>query len=216
MSINYVYGLNYDSNIYVIDGKIPSLIDTGTGLNHNYVISEISKIIDIKNIKQIILTHEHFDHTGGLKKIKDYIGKKIEIIAHKKAAAKIEEGKSEFASMLGTEFEKFFIDKKLKDNDIIKIGNDNWNIFNTPGHTPGCICLYEKNSKSLISGDTIFSNGSFGRYDFPGGDLNQLISSIEKMSKLDVQNLYPGHENIIERNANDHIKKSLINVKMYR
>ncbi len=213
MIIKTIFGINYDSNIYVIDGKIPSIIDTGTGIYHKKVISNISKIIDLEKIKQIILTHEHFDHTGGIKKLKERIEKKVEVFAHEYSAKKIEEEKSAFARMLGAEYENVKVDKKIKDKDEIKIGDENWQVIHTPGHTPGCICLYEKNSKSLISGDTVFSNGSFGRYDFPGGNINQLIQSIEKLTKLDVKNMYPGHEGIVEKNANNHIKKSYENCR---
>ncbi len=216
MKITKIYGLNYDSNIYVIDGKKPSIIDTGTGMHHKQVISKISEIINLEKIKQIILTHEHFDHTGGAKKIKNELKDDLKIIAHVNAAKRIESGKSDFAKMLGQEFETVPIDIKLKDNDEIKIGSEIFKVFHTPGHTPGCICLYDKNTKSLISGDTVFSHGSFGRYDFPGGSLEDLKNSIEKLTKLDVENLYPGHESIVEKNANAHIKKSYENCKYLR
>lgn len=216
MDIKTIYGLNYDSNIYVIDGEKPSIIDTGTGIHHEKVTSEISKLIDISTIKQMILTHEHFDHTGGIKNLKKEIGKDTKIIAHKNATKKIERGESEFADMLGEKFESVSVDVKLKDNDEIKIGDEVFRVIHTPGHTPGCICLYEKKSKSLISGDTVFSYGSFGRYDFPGGSLNQLKKSIENLTKLDIENLYPGHEKIVEGNANMHVKKSFENCRYLR
>jgi len=216
MDIKFIYGMNYDSNIYVINGEKPTIIDTGTGLHHKRVISEISKSINLNKIKQIVLTHEHFDHTGGIKKIKDDINGETKIIAHKKAAIKIERGDSDFARMLGTEFENVPVDLKLKDNDEIKLGDNDFQVLHTPGHTPGCICLYEKNTKSLISGDTVFSYGSFGRYDFPGGSLEELKKSIEKLTKLDIENLYPGHEKIVEGNANEHVKRSFENCKYLR
>ncbi|WP_054847981.1 MBL fold metallo-hydrolase, partial [Methanoculleus chikugoensis] len=52
-----------------------------------------------------------------------------------------------------------------------------------PGHTPGGICLYAEAAKILFSGgDTVFTGGSFGRYDFPGGDRTALAASIERLS----------------------------------
>jgi len=62
----------------------------------------------------------------------------------------------------------------------------------TPGHTPGSICLYLKREKILISGDVVFSGG-IGRTDFPGGSSSLLRKSIERLSKLDVEYLVPGH-----------------------
>ena len=79
--------------------------------------------------------------------------------------------------------------------------------------TSNTICLYNKKSKTLFSGDTVFANGSFGRYDFPGGDASQLRKSIERLSALDVANLYPGHETIVEGDANRHMRATLENTK---
>jgi glyoxylase-like metal-dependent hydrolase (beta-lactamase superfamily II) len=212
MELKCIYGINYDSNIYVINGEKPSIIDTGTGLHHKRVKNEIKKYIDIKKINQIILTHEHFDHTGGIEKLKNDTSEDVKIISHKKAATKIEKGESHFAKMLGAEMNCIPVNIKLEEGDTIQIGNKQWNVLYTPGHTPGSISLYEEISKSLISGDTIFSNGSFGRYDLPGGDPYLLKKSIERLSNLDIKNLYPGHENIVENYAKRHIEKTLQNI----
>ena len=68
------------------------------------------------------------------------------------------------------------------------------------------MCLYCEETKSLISGDTIFSHGAFGRYDFPGGDPGLLRKSIERLATLDVRNLYPGHQSIVEGEAALHMR----------
>ena len=66
-------------------------------------------------------------------------------------------------------------------------------IIETPGHTPGSICLYWKEEKTLLSGDTLFCMG-YGRTDLPGGDMGQLFCSLESLFALpgDVR-VYPGH-----------------------
>ncbi len=211
MKIKCIYGIDYDSNIYIIDGKKPSIIDTGTSIHSKKVIDEIKEFIEPKKIKQIILTHEHFDHTGGINKLKKNTSEKTKVISHSKAAEKIEKGESNFARMLGLEMQSAKVDHKIEDEDRVQIGDEKWLVLHTPGHSPGSISFYEKNSKSLISGDTIFAYGSFGRYDLPGGNPNLLKKSIIRLSRLDVENLYPGHETIIEGGANRHIKKTLQN-----
>jgi hydroxyacylglutathione hydrolase len=215
MTIHVIPGRAYDSNIYVISGKQPTIIDTGTGLNHSYVSHMITTFIDPSTITQIILTHEHFDHVGGTPLLLDQIDNDPTIISHPLAKQKIEQGKSMFARMLGTTMPKINIDKTIEDNDTISIGDDIYSTIHTPGHTPGCICLYCKKTKTLFSGDTVFAHGSFGRTDFPGGSTDQLISSIERLSTLDIENLYPGHETIIKGGANDHINQSFQNIQAY-
>ncbi len=212
MKIYCIYGISFDSNIYIVTGKIPTIIDCGTGLNQKYVYDKICKIIKSEEILQIILTHEHYDHCGGLKKIYDLSNIDVKIFAHKLASNKIENGKSDFARILGGVMPKMSVNIKLNNNEIIKIGDEDFIVIHTPGHTPGCICLYSKQSKTLFSGDTVFAYGSFGRYDFPGGDAHTLKDSIQMLCILDIKNLYPGHETIVEGDGNVHIKKSFENI----
>jgi hydroxyacylglutathione hydrolase len=108
---------------------------------------------------------------------------------------------------------KMKVDVKLKNADEIKIGDEIFGVIHTPGHTPGGLCLYSNKSKSLFSGDTIFSYGSFGRYDFPEGDAVQLKNSIERLAKLDILNIYPGHEIVVEGDGNKHMKMTLKNIR---
>ena len=88
MEIHCIYGRDWDSNVYVILGEKPTIIDTGTGLHSKEVMNEIAEFIDLKKITQIILTHEHFDHCGGVKDLFDATDGKSKIIAHVDASKK--------------------------------------------------------------------------------------------------------------------------------
>lgn len=211
MKIHYVSGRGYDSNIYVVTGEIPTIIDTGTGLNYGFVKKKIEEILSLDDVKQIVLTHEHFDHVGGVKLFFDSIDGPCRVFAHKNAVDKIENGDSDFASLLGGEMPKISVDVKLDAGDTLVLGDEEFLVYHTPGHTPGCICLYNESNGILFSGDTVFSHGSFGRYDFPGGDPRLLRQSIERLSHLDVKNLYPGHESIVEGDGNRHMQLTLKN-----
>lgn len=81
-------------------------------------------------------------------------------------------------------------------------------VVHTPGHTPGSICLYHREKRLLFSGDTIFPEGSFGRYDLPGGDLAALRQSVEALSRLEVKELYPGHGMPVRNGGSRHIAAS--------
>jgi len=179
--------LGRDCNIYIIDEEI--IVDTGTGSNFSAIKNEIEKYIDKKKINKIINTHAHFDHTGGNKKFRDWT--KAEIFAHKDDKKLIEKGMT-CADLFDEVARAVTVDKELKEGERIKTENFDFRIISTPGHTPGSICLYDKMKKVLISGDTLF-DGGVGRTDLPFGNPEDLKKSIDKLSRLDISYLLPGH-----------------------
>jgi glyoxylase-like metal-dependent hydrolase (beta-lactamase superfamily II) len=84
------------------------------------------------------------------------------------------------------------VDKRVEDGDILTFGNETLEVILTPGHTPGGICLYSH--PNLFTGDTLFAGG-VGRTDFPGGDTQQLMTSIkERILSLPPETIvWPGH-----------------------
>ncbi|MBN2599041.1 MAG: MBL fold metallo-hydrolase [Candidatus Thermoplasmatota archaeon] len=213
MNIVTIPGMEYDSNIYLLLGKVPTIIDTGTGFHSKEIIEIIQKNIMITKIKQVVLTHEHYDHVGGVYDIISALQGNAKIYAHHEIVTKLKEGKSTFAEMLGGKMPKITVDVALNDGDHLTLGDQQYEILLTPGHSIGSLCLYEQNQKVLFSGDTVFANGGFGRYDFPGGDFTALLRSIQCLATLDVNSLYPGHGPIVERDGNNHVRQALDNIQ---
>lgn len=201
-----IVGMGMDSNVYIIEGENPAIVDTGTGFHSGYIIGKLKESIEPGEARFIILTHEHFDHCGGVKKIKK-ICKNAKILIHEKGKSAIEEG------LAFSKIDPSIIDGTLIDGEIIDAGSAKWEVIHTPGHSPGGMCLYDEKSKSLISGDTVFSNGGFGRCDL-GGNIEELFKSIKKLSELDVSNLYPGHGPHVMGNGNEHIEMALEMIKL--
>lgn len=172
-------GEGHNSNVYFIDGKVPTLIDTGTGELPGFP----------SKIAQVINTHCHFDHIGNNHKFKD-----AKILVHEKDAEPIVRGDS--GIILNTWFGGNpvlrRVDQKLKDNDVIAAGNLKLQVLHTPGHTAGSICLYEPKEKLLFSGDTLFKDGQ-GRTDLPTSDPQAMESSLERLAKIGFRVLLPGH-----------------------
>jgi hydroxyacylglutathione hydrolase len=213
MNIFPIPGRDYDSNIYVIDGEIPTIIDTGTGFYSEVNIKAMKKIVPLHKIRQILLTHEHYDHVGGVQEILRATDDSAKIFAHRDVVLKLNEGKSTFAEMLGGQMPCIKVDVPLSDNVQIMVGSESVQVLFTPGHSIGSLCFYVKKNGVLFSGDTVFAHGGFGRYDFPGGDLDLLLQSIEKLASLDITNLYPGHGPIVEESGKDHVKAALSNIR---
>ena len=75
-------------------------------------------------------------------------------------------------------------DSRLNDEDLIHVGDLEFKVIHTPGHTKGGISLYSESEKILFSGDTMF-RGSWGRTDLPTGSFEEIIDSItSKLMKL--------------------------------
>jgi glyoxylase-like metal-dependent hydrolase (beta-lactamase superfamily II) len=79
-------------------------------------------------------------------------------------------------------------------------------VLHTPGHTQGSICLHSEKHRILISGDTVFTDGAFGRFDFPGSSRQQLAASLDRLSLLEIGGLYPGHGEPVDDGGSRHIR----------
>jgi len=213
MHIFTIPGIDYDSNIYIIIGRIPTIIDTGTGFYSESILQTINKRIALPKIQQILLTHEHYDHVGGVQDIVQATGNAAKIYAHKDVVSKLRDGKSTFAEMLGGVMPCIEVDVPLTEKTELIVGDEPFQVLVTPGHSIGSVCFYNEKNGVLFSGDTVFSHGGFGRYDFPGGNFDLLHNSLERLACLDVERLYPGHGPFIEASGKDHVLSALSNIR---
>jgi hydroxyacylglutathione hydrolase len=124
------------------------------------------------NLKYIINSHGHSDHTAGNLEIGSIFGAKI-------VAYKLSKVNHEVA---------------VEDGDVLTVGKVSIKIIHTPGHTMDSICLLIDNKK-LLTGDTLFV-GECGRTDLPGGSSKIMYDSLfNKLMKLnDATEVYPGHD----------------------
>lgn len=187
-----IEGMGYDSNVYVFEDII---VDTGTGQNMDYILKSIKEAgSSVDDLSLIVNTHNHYDHIGGNR----YLD--LEVAMHFNDAKALEEGDEDalIATMFGKTMEKMEVTHKLNEGDKIH----DFEVLLTPGHTSGSICLYD--GETLISGDTVFSGGGFGRVDL-GGDMGDMRKSLERLSKLDIKYLLPGHGPAVE-DGSRHVK----------
>jgi hydroxyacylglutathione hydrolase len=136
------------------------------------------------NLEKIFITHGHLDHAGGAADLAEQTGLPIEG-PQKEDLFWIEQLATQGQQMGMADNSKPFIpDRWLEDGDQISFGNITMDVFHCPGHTPGHVVFYHKDTKLAIVGDVLFK-GSIGRTDFPRGDHPTLIRSItEKLWPL--------------------------------
>jgi hydroxyacylglutathione hydrolase len=189
MIIEQILVTNYAVFCYLIADKNTQ---EGVLIDPAGEVETIFKVIEKHNvnIKWIINTHGHFDHTGG----NDYIMKRTGagLLVHEEDASLIE-------SVKGKVLTKFTGKKSfpevvafIKDGDIIEAGSIKLKVLHTPGHSPGCICLYTDGN--VFTGDTLFTEG-MGRTDLRGGSEKLIMNSIRNIIlKLpDDTVIWPGH-----------------------
>jgi glyoxylase-like metal-dependent hydrolase (beta-lactamase superfamily II) len=141
----------------------------------------------------VVLTHGHVDHTAGLVDLgRDFPDTKVYI--HKLDAEMLTGNQENLSMLAGCSFKTAPADRVLEEGDPVEEAGVRLEVFHTPGHTPGGICLYAKDEGIIFVGDTLFA-GSVGRTDFPGASWDQLIKSIRERLLIlpDETAVYPGH-----------------------
>ena len=183
-----------ETNCYIVqceETKEAMVIDPG---------GDVDKIIEMIDtlqgtVKYILLTHCHGDHMAGVNELKEKVGGKV--LIHRNDEPGLKNPLVNLAEYvdLGTVIVE--ADSRLDDNDLIHIGNIEFKVIHTPGHTSGGMCLYSEKEKLLFSGDTLF-RGSWGRTDLPTSNFAEIINSItEKLMILPEDTIvYPGHRKI--------------------
>jgi hydroxyacylglutathione hydrolase len=179
------------TNCYIVmdeDTKETMVIDPG---GEPEKIIEMLNILDAK-VKYIYLTHCHGDHIGAVNKIKDEKGGKV--LIHRYDSAGLNNKDVNLSPIIDMGDIELEADSRVDDNDLIHLGNLEFKVIHTPGHTKGGSSLYCEKEGLVFTGDTLF-RGTWGRTDLPTSSFVEIMDSItNKLLKLpDETIVYPGH-----------------------
>lgn len=188
------------ANCYVViddEAKSCAVIDPG-GQGH-----DLARWLEGEGLtpKAVFLTHGHFDHVGGVKALLEHYAD-LPVYVH---AADTD---------LGPHLGKGLVfNRHYDEGDVMEIDGLTFRILNTPGHTPGSVCIRLEDSLHLFTGDTLFA-GSCGRTDFPKGSWTQMQQSLARLAAME-ENLHvlsghgPASTLDRERNSNPYMKEAL-------
>ena len=174
-------------NCYIAydEDKVAVVIDPG---------DEGQKLVEaIRNrgldVRYILLTHGHFDHTGAVMEIKNEFGAKLCVSGED--AEMLTDPQLSLAMRQRWKPEDISIDLLLSDGDVIEAGKMRFEVIATPGHSKGSVTYRCENV--LFTGDTLFQ-GDCGRTDLYGGSYEQIKASLRRLADLEGDyQVLPGH-----------------------
>lgn len=177
----------YETNCYIIADEATldcAVIDPG---------ADASRILDYLEethlrCRLVLLTHGHFDHTGGV----------LDILAETDAELCMH--KADVGVSVGGDFYRFVPPDNTRyyaEGDVVCVGSVEFTVLETPGHTPGSVCLLCRDragsDSALFTGDTLFRD-SCGRTDFPGSSQEAMLRSLRRLGQITENfDVYPGH-----------------------
>ena len=168
---------SYQTNCYMVYGETDKCVLVDPGYQPEEILEQVH--IKGKTVEAILLTHGHFDHVGGVKKIAQETGCRVYI------------GEEDlFLPPMLTAGQIYYTDT-YGEGDTVTVAGLSFAVLRTPGHTPGCVCLLCEDT--MFSGDTLFA-GTCGRTDLPGGSHFEIMQSLARLAKLDKDyRVLPGH-----------------------
>ncbi len=217
----------YPSLIWDRDEVI--LVDTGfPGLLPKIREAVEQSGVPFNQLSKIIMTHHDIDHIGNLSRILGSAARKVEVLAHEEEKSYIQGELSpvkltpeKMAQLKALPGEQGQAIKKTFENfkelgakvDRTVAGGEGLpycggiNVIHTPGHTPGHICLYHSQSKTLIAGDSLFlENGTLvPAPQFLNHDNEAALNSLEKLTSFDIQTIICYHGGLYQDNTNRRI-----------
>ncbi|MDY6794057.1 MAG: MBL fold metallo-hydrolase [Actinomycetota bacterium] len=212
------------ANCYLVLGEKPYLVDTNVPKAREKMMQALSaNNLKPEDLRYILLTHHHYDHTGNAAELKRLSG--AELAAGKKDAPVIDgsspqpgPGGLNFMGKLMGElpdswiqgyqrFDKVEVDRELQDGDVLEeLGLE---VLGLPGHTHGGVGFYDRERKRAFVGDMVaFMMGRVGPPFLSFScDKGEILDSISRLAELDLEYAFPGHGKIIGPGAGKRIKE---------
>ena len=193
------------TNCYLLcdeEAKVCALIDPGDDAER------VEKLVEQSGcqLRYILLTHGHFDHTSAVRPLLE-VYPDVPVYIHEKDAVDGRGGELMF-TRLDEKHQRYY-----KEGDALPLGGLTLRVMETPGHSEGSVCLLLDKEHVIFAGDTLF-RCSCGRCDFPGGSYPKMLTSLARLAALEGEwRVLPGHDRETtldyERRANPYMRQGM-------
>lgn len=197
-----------DAHTYLIDGgSEAAMMDAGSGVQPEWMRANIEGDgVALAKIRQILLTHTHWDHGRGCAWWKRETGASIS--AHRLGAGTIEGARWEESHLArhGIASEPAKVDRILEDGDEVRVGDLRLEVIHTPGHSSDSVCFLVTlgDRKVLFAGDTVFAEGGHGTVSAET-DFRAYRDSVRRLAERHIDCLLPSHKQFVLSRAHEHV-----------
>ena len=180
------------SNTYLVwdeDSREAMIVDCGNPADR---LEDEVRALGLR-VKFVVLTHAHYDHVLYLDEYRSAFSD-ASILIGRLDLPLLRDPEGNVSYLFGDSRAFAGADGELSEGDTLSLGECIITVLHTPGHTPGCICLYSRESELMLTGDTIFAGGGIGRTDFKYGDFETLMASLKRIRSMNPSvTILPGH-----------------------
>jgi glyoxylase-like metal-dependent hydrolase (beta-lactamase superfamily II) len=182
---------NYSCNAYLVRGDsneqqdVNSLVDVGIDGSICGEIESLCTGIGKKKVAQVVLTHGHYDHAAGLG---------VVVARYHPRVCAFAPGEN--------------VDVLLVDGQVLRLGDREFEVLHTPGHSEDSICLYCARERTLFAGDTPLDVKTPG-----GSHPGELLASLERIASCDVVTVYAGHASPVTSGVPELIRRTIRNIR---